>query len=322
MENILEIEDLSVEYYTAVSVVPALHGVSLLLKKGECIGVVGESGCGKSTLVQAILDIINPGEGKITHGKIRLNGIDLRRLHGEQMRLVRGKQISLILQDPFNSLNPVIRIGAQLRESYLVHHPGWSDANKLNDIIKESLTEVHLPWKENFLNSYPHQLSGGMLQRICIAVALINSPEVLIADEPTSNLDVTIQKRIIENLKGLKEKLNLSLIFITHNLNLVSGFADRIYILYAGSFVEYGPTSRIFTNPLHPYTKGLINALPHFSNRGKKISPIPGKIPSPTDLPQGCSFSPRCEIKKNRCFENNIAMKEIEPGHFTRCEIV
>ncbi len=319
MKNILEIKDLKVEYFSERGVIPALRGVSLTLRRGECIGVVGESGCGKSTLALALLDIIDRTEGRVYCSDIKLyldeEVINLRNLSKDEMRSIRGDKISLILQDPYNTLNPVIKIGKQLKETYSVHHPG-SSVQK--EIIEKRLKEVHLPY-ESIVDLYPHQLSGGMLQRVSIAMALLNSPEVLIADEPTSNLDVTIQKKIIENLKILKEKLNLSLIFISHNLNLVSEFADRIYILYAGKFVEYGASSEIFTNPLHPYTKGLLNALPDISKHGKKISPISGNVPDPLNLPEGCSFAPRCKSRKDECLQNETSIKEVESGHFSRC---
>lgn len=322
MGRILSIKDLKVEYFAEGAVIPALRGVDFTLEKGECVGVVGESGCGKSTLALAILNLIDKIEGRITCGDVNLylnrekGVVNLRDLPADEMRNIRGRRISLILQDPYNSLNPVIRVGNQLKEAYLAHN---KDSSKADEVIKEKLEAVHLASDSSITDSYPHQLSGGMLQRVSIAMALLNSPQILIADEPTSNLDVTIQKKIIETLKNLKKRFDLSLIFITHNLNLVSEFADRIYILYAGRFVECGTLFRIFSNPAHPYTRGLLKALPHISEPGRKISPIPGSVPSPTDILCGCGFAPRCEHKKNECSEDEIRMEEIEPGHFVRC---
>jgi peptide/nickel transport system ATP-binding protein len=392
MGRILEVKDLSVEYYARETSVTVLRNVDLTLEKGECIGIVGESGCGKSTLAAAILKLIDKSEGAIKCPSINYfsdnneNGINLlygnfknsdtmirgyggnnlispdwsdrerkrtprlgfgsecwhrpdeserpnerlapmevscakhainlMDLSAEEMRKIRGKKISMIMQDPYSSLNPVIRIGNQLKEAYLVHNDSYE---KADEVIREKLEQVHLPPDNTIIDAYPHQLSGGMLQRVSIAMALLNSPDLLIADEPTSNLDVTIQKKIIENLKGLKKSLNLSMIFITHNLNLVSEFADRIFILYAGKFAEYGPAQKIFSNPAHPYTKGLLGALPHVSKIGERISPIPGFVPSPLELPKGCSFSPRCEVRKEECVETEAGLREIEPGHFVRC---
>lgn len=322
MDKILEAKNLSVKYFAGDNEVPVLRGVNLTLNRGECIGIVGESGCGKSTFASALLSLIDNTEGRITSDHVKFYSatnkeeIDLSRLSKEELRDIRGNKISMILQDPYSSLNPVIRIGRQLKEAYLTHNP---ETDEIDNIINEKLKEVHLPSSGSITKAFPHQLSGGMLQRVSIAAALLNNPEILIADEPTSSLDVTIQKKIIENLKSLRQELNLSLIFISHNLNLVSGFADRIYILYAGKFVEYGPTEKVFSNPAHPYTKGLISALPHISKIGKKIVSIPGNVPSPGNLPEGCSFSPRCDMGKDECNESEFELEEVESGHFVRC---
>ncbi|MFC2061257.1 ABC transporter ATP-binding protein [Elusimicrobiota bacterium] len=316
--KIIDIYGLSIMYYSDGAAIQAVRGVDITLEKGECVGIVGESGCGKSTLALAVLRLINKAEGKITDGKIGLKGKDLREITDEEMRKIRGNQISMILQDPFNSLNPVINIREQLREAYFVHNPEVKEMEKVDKIIQEGLKEVQLPSNESFLNSYPHQLSGGMLQRVSIAAALINSPEVLIADEPTSNLDVTIQKQIMETLKNLKEIHNLSMIFITHDLNLVSSFADTIYILYAGKVMEYGPVSDIFNDPAHPYTKGLLKALPRLGEK-ERIYPIPGNVPHPSDLPPGCSFAPRCGLAGEECKAEGIEMVEVGSGHYARC---
>ena len=319
MPNKIEIKNLSVEYYSRKTIIPALCDVSMTLKKGECAGVVGESGCGKSTLALSILDIIDRSDGAITGGVIKLylnsSIVDITKIPLEQKRNIRGKYISLILQDPYNTLNPVIKIGEQLKEAYLVHNPSAGD---VKEKIKQSLVDVHLNYDEKIINSYPHQLSGGMLQRISIAAALINDPEILIADEPTSNLDVTIQKKIVENIASLQKKYDLSVIFITHNLNLVSGFADTMFILYAGRVVESGPTECIFKEPAHPYTRALLDALPDLKQTGKKILPISGTVPDLSKLPKGCSFAPRCAEYNDRCVMMPD-LKEISQGHFVRC---
>ncbi|MFH1414584.1 MAG: ABC transporter ATP-binding protein [Elusimicrobiota bacterium] len=323
MDKILSIKGLRVEYGSALRYVEALRGVDVVLGKGECIGIVGESGCGKTTLAAAILGLIDPSEGRTVSETISFKPSDNKgevELSGRSpvwMREIRGKKISLVLQDPYNSLNPVIRIGKQLKEAYFAHNR--RDREAVEKVIRKKLEEVRLPSDGSISKSYPHQLSGGMLQRVCIAMALLNEPEVLIADEPTSNLDVTIQKEIMHLLKRLKHEFNLSMIFITHNLNLVSEFADRIYILYAGEVVEYGPAEYIFKNPVHFYTKGLISALPSISDIKRDIRPIPGKVPSPGKIPPGCGFLPRCSHKTDICSGKPIGMKKAGPDHFARC---
>lgn len=323
MSKILKIRDLSVEYFSGKNRLPALRGVDIDLEEGETIGIVGESGCGKSTLALAIMGIINKNEGRITSGKIKYYTAEKIEkefvgLSSEKFRYFRGNEISMIMQDPYNSLNPVIKIGKQLEEAYLAHNP--FEKEKVEEVIDRCLKDVHLPADKTILNSYPHQLSGGMLQRVNIAMALINQPRILLADEPTSNLDVTIQKEIIDNLKTVKAEFNLSMIFITHNLNLVSEFADKIYVFYAGKVIEYSSVSNIFSNPIHPYTRGLINTLAGLSKNRKRIFPIPGSVPNPLNLPAGCAFSPRCKIALvDRCMQGEIELKEREKNHFVRC---
>ncbi|MFW6134272.1 MAG: ABC transporter ATP-binding protein [Elusimicrobiota bacterium] len=319
--NVLEIKNLSARYFSSKGIVHALDNIDLDLEKGKCIGIVGESGCGKSTLALSIMDIMDPHEGEVKADMISfyLNRgkkmVDMIALSQAQKRKLRGNYISLILQDPYNALNPVIKIGDQLKEIYFVHNP---KKKNVYPVIKRKLREVHLDYCDRIMDSYPHQLSGGMLQRVCIAAALINNPEILIADEPTSNLDVTIQKKIIENLKNLKQKHNLSMIFITHNLNLVSEFADEIYILYAGEIVEKGPSYSIFGNACHPYTRGLIKALPKLGV-SKKIKPIPGSVPEMNKVIRGCRFSSRCKNMEPECEAGDIELKQAGKNHYVRC---
>jgi peptide/nickel transport system ATP-binding protein len=324
MDEQLCIKGLKVTYGWEERTVNALVDIDLSLKKGECAGIVGESGCGKSTLAYALMGLIDPMEGRIEAGSVDFeltegNCVDMVSLDENAMRHIRGMEVSLIMQDPYNALNPVMRIGEQMQEAYLVH-------NKINehneedvvDIIRSKLRDVSLPDDQTILGAYPHQLSGGMLQRVGIAIALLNDPCLLIADEPTSNLDVTIQKKIVENIAYIRDKSELTMIFITHNLNLVAKLADKLYILYAGRIVEYGPCKDIFINPAHPYTKGLIDALPRILEPGKKIKPIPGTVPAGGSIGSGCDFAPRCSISDSRC-SLQVPVKEVSDGHFARC---
>lgn len=321
---ILDIKSRSFEYYSSSGPVPALRGVNLKVEPRETVGLIGESGCGKSTLALSILRLINPAEKYKSGGRVVLNSgsspIDITALPKNKLKNIRGKQIALILQDPFNSFNPVMKIGRQLEEAFLTHE-NEKDKN-CKDTILEKLKLAHLPDPERILDSYPHQLSGGMLQRVGIAAALLHEPEIIIADEPTSNLDVTIQKKVINTLLDLKKSLNLSLLYITHDLNLISGFADRIYILYAGKVVETATTEEIFKNPVHPYTRGLLGSLPDIENPDRELNPVPGKVPSPENLPGGCSFRARCDLKNKRCAEESPGLKKVSGGaaqHRVRC---
>lgn len=313
MSRILSVTDLWVSYYLRGEEIPALRGVDLFLDKGESLGIAGESGCGKSTLASAILRLIPPSEGKFKSGMISFNNKDIISLPYEEIRGIRGCRISLVMQDPYSSFNPVIKIGRQLIEAATVHGASEAAAEKEAEILLE---EVGL--KSEIMGAFPHQLSGGMLQRASIAASLINKPDILIADEPTSSLDVTVQKKIAELLISLKERFSLSLIFITHNLNLLSQISDRVYTLYAGEVVESAPTSELFADPAHPYTKGLIQALPDIRASVTGLKPIPGSIPSPSELPTGCSFSPRCPYSFDKC-SAHPDLKRKNASHLYRC---
>ncbi len=310
---LLEISNLEAVYYTPSGPVKALRGVDLYVKRGESVGVAGESGCGKSTLALSVLDLFDRAEGAVSGGRISFSGMDLSGLDEKQMQGIRGKRISLIMQDPYGSFNPVIRIGRQMEEICRVH---GMRADETSETCLRMLEEVNLD--RGVREMFPHQLSGGMLQRASIAAALLNSPELLIADEPTSNLDVTIQKKIIDNLGVLRKKHSLSLVFITHNLNLLSSLADRIYILYAGQVLEYGPAEDIFSRPAHPYTKGLLGALPDIKTPGSRIRPIPGSVPSPADTTPGCVFFPRCSRGSERCGREKELIR-VSEEHYSRC---
>ncbi len=324
LEKLLQIKNLSATYFTEGLKIPALRSVDIDLKKRETIAIAGESGCGKSTLAAAILKLIAfPGgevDGEAVNFKKEKKEINLLNFKEQEMRKIRGNYISLVVQDPYNSLNPVIKISKQLEEIYRVHHK--SDKNNYSDEKAKSILKmVHLPNYRKILSSYAHQLSGGMLQRVNIAAALLNGPDILIADEPTSSLDVTVQKKIMDMFYELKEKTDLSQIFISHDLNLISGFADRIYIMYAGRIVEAGKTPDIFTRPAHPYTVALLEALPHLNSSHKYIKSIPGEVPPPEKVKAGCPFAPRCRESEDICFNQEPPMKKISKGHFARCII-
>jgi oligopeptide/dipeptide ABC transporter ATP-binding protein len=322
VEKLLEIKNLSANYFAQDIKIPALRSVNIDLKKGETIAIAGESGCGKSTLALAVLKLIEFPEGEVTGDsvefKIEKNSIDLLRLKEEEMRKIRGKDISLVVQDPYSSLNPVIRINKQLAEIYRIHHQTCEDID-IDGISKKYLKMVHLPEPQKILFSYPHQLSGGMLQRVNIAAALINNPDILISDEPTSSLDVTVQKKIMDMFFELKDNFNLSQIFISHDLNLISAFADRVYIMYAGRVVEEGKTADIFTSPAHPYTIALLEALPHLNAPGLDLKSIPGEVPAPESIGIGCAFAARCSHSRDICFNSLPELKKINDNHFTRC---
>ncbi len=304
---ILEAEKVSAEYFSSEKDIPALRGVDISLREGECIGIAGESGSGKSTLALTLLQLIDEDEGRISGGNIvfheKASGekINISSINKSRLRKVRGKEISLITQDPYTSFNPVIKLYRHFREAYRVHNKVFKERD-LKDKVSELLDSVNLRPAEKILNSYPHQFSGGMLQRASMALALLNGPRILIADEPTSSLDVTIQKKVMETLKDLRCRYNLSIIFISHDLNLISEIADRIYILYAGKTVESGPASEIFKNPRHPYTEALLKSLPKLGARGSIIS-IPGRAPQPGAVKEGCSFAPRCSYADKKCFK-------------------
>lgn len=304
---ILEIKDLFVEYFKGKTKIPALRNVSLFIESGESLGLVGESGCGKSTLALSILKLIGKNEGKISSGQILFTRRDLISLSEEEMREIRGKDISIIFQDPFTSLNPVIKTGKQIEEALSVHQEGSS---RKGPLFKEKtlslLKQVRIKDPERIYDSYPHQVSGGQRQRAMIAMAIANHPQILIADEPTTALDVTVQKEILELLLNLRSDLRMTLLFITHNLGIVANYTDRLVVLYAGEIVEDGRTQEILANPQHPYTQALLRSLPGRSqkkekDKRKRLEIIPGSPPDPTKIPSGCIFHPRCPVRIGRC---------------------
>ena len=293
-EPILQVENLITGFDTDAGRVVAVDGVSFTVPKGKTLGIVGESGCGKSVTAFSITRLLPQPHGKILGGRIHFEHRDLVTLSPEEMRKVRGNDISMIFQEPMTALNPVQTIGKQLCEAVFLHHPKIEPREALARSL-DMLVKVRIPAPEQRLNEYPHQLSGGMRQRIMIAMALINTPKLLIADEPTTALDVTVQAQILELIRDMQQDLGMSVILITHDLGVIAEVCDEVIVMYAGRIVERGPVSEIFAKPLHPYTQGLIQCLPKLDHPPKTPLPvIPGMVPSLKDMPKGCRFAPRC----------------------------
>jgi peptide/nickel transport system ATP-binding protein len=294
----LEVEDLRTHFFTKRGVVKAVDGVSLEVASGEVLGLVGESGCGKTITGFSIIGLVDP-PGRIVSGALRFKGEDLARAGAERMRALRGDRIAMIFQDPMMTLNPVLRVDTQMVEAVQAHHAiGRGPALAL---AREALVQVGMPAPERRLRAYPHELSGGMRQRIAIAIAFLNKPDLIIADEPTTALDVTIQAQILHEVQGLCRRTGTAMIWITHDLAVVSALADRIAVMYAGRIVEAGRTDEVIDRPLHPYTRGLIGSVPSHNRRGARLAQIPGMPPSLANLPAGCAFRPRCERASERC---------------------
>jgi peptide/nickel transport system ATP-binding protein len=292
MEALLNIEDLRTYFFTEQGVVKAVDGVDLSLGTSQTIGLVGESGCGKSMTALSILRLVPTPPGRIVSGKIVFHGSDLLSLEESEMLSIRGNDISMVFQEPMTSLNPVFTVGDQIAEVFQYHTDLSKRARRERAI--DILTQVGIPSPERRFHDYPHQLSGGMRQRVMIAMALSLSPRLLIADEPTTALDVTIQAQILELIDSLRKERTMSMILITHDLGVVSEVAERVYVMYAGTIVEESPVREIFGTPFHPYTQGLLKALPGLGSAGKALYTIPGSVPKLSDIPAGCRFSPRC----------------------------
>jgi len=298
MTHLLEVEDLQVKFALRFGELTAIDGISFILDKGERLGLVGESGAGKSVTGFAIINLVSK-PGYISGGRVLFNGQELNRLHDEAMRDIRGNRIGMIFQDPMMTLNPVLSIGTQMVETLYAHgNISRKDAEK---IALEKLQKVQIPSPEKRLKQYPHEFSGGMRQRIVIAIALITDPDLIIADEPTTALDVTIQAEIMDLLLSLCESEDMGLILITHDLAVVSQVTEKIAVMYAGKIVEAGLTESVIKEPKHPYTQGLIKALPGSLQPGSRLNQIPGMMPTLTDIPPGCAFHPRCTISDSKC---------------------
>ncbi|CAN5757429.1 MAG: ABC transporter ATP-binding protein [Acidimicrobiia bacterium] len=314
---ILEVKDLETQFHTQDGTVHAVNGVSFDLNSGEFLGVVGESGSGKSVTMMSLLRLIPMPPGKIVAGQAMFEGRDLLTLELEDLRTVRGGRIGFIFQDPLTSLNPVLTIGFQIMESLHIH-------TKLSDEKREAraielLQLVGIPGAKKRLESYPHELSGGMRQRVMIAMSLACSPRVIIADEPTTALDVTIQAQIIEIIRDLREKLGTAVIWITHDLGVIAGLADRVLVMYGGLIVEEAPVGELYANPQHPYTEGLLGSIPRLDQKGMQLINIKGQPPSLYQKPDSCPFAPRCPYVFDRCREENPPLLEVKMGHSTAC---
>ncbi len=294
-----------------------LNGMDLILHDGERLALVGESGCGKSVTALSILHLLPQPPMKITNGLIHFKGHDLRSLSDAEWRRIRGKEIGMIFQEPFTSLNPVIAVGTQLAETLKIHL-GLTD-DEIHNKVAALLTEVGLADPNRIMRQYPHQLSGGMCQRVMIAMAIACNPSLLIADEPTTALDVTVQTQVLELLFRMTEQHRLAVLFITHDLRIVRSHADRLAILYLGQVVEEGTPYELFDHPQHPYTEGLLASLPEFSQKGKELFNIPGVVPSPFEVIAGCAFAGRCPRVVERCRKEKPSLDELIKGHQVRC---
>lgn len=317
MDNhvLLEVKGLSLNYVTDDETVYAVNDLNFVLHKGTTLCIVGETGAGKTSTAKAIMGILPQPQSKIISGEILLEGEDLLKANRKRMQKVRGSKISMIFQDPMTSLNPVMRVVEQVSEVLLLHKTkSRIEAVKM---AKQVLLQVGI--KEDRVMEYPHQFSGGMRQRVGIAMALACSPEILIADEPTTALDVTIQAQVLELMKELKNQYDMSMIMITHDLGIVAEVCDYVAVMYAGSVVEYGDRRHIYTNARHPYTIGLFGCIPDLSVEQEELAPIDGMPPDPTQKPQGCPFAPRCREASPECFAAAPGIHEIEPGHWVRC---
>ena len=314
--HLLHVENLRTYFFLEKGVLHAVDGVELWVDSGETLGIVGESGCGKSVTALSIIRLISP-PGRIVDGKVLFNGIDLLSLKEKEIRKIRGREISMVFQEPLTSLNPVFTIGYQIGEVIKVHKGG--SKKEIEERTVELLRMVGIPSPEKRLRSYPHELSGGMQQRVMIAMAIACHPALLIADEPTTALDVTIQAQILDLLISLKEKIGMSIIFITHDLGVVAGIAERVAVMYAGRIVELASTETLFSNPLHPYTIGLFECLPSIKKEKGELKSISGSIPDSINLPSGCKFHPRCLKSSKICAEKEPSLQEVYPGHWVRC---
>jgi len=317
--SLLTVQDLQTHFFTGEGVVRAVDGVTLCVRPGETLGLVGESGCGKTVTALSILRLVPDPPGKIVGGTICFEGRDLLRLPEEEMRGIRGCAISMIFQEPMTSLNPVFTVGEQVAEG-IRHHQKVSRREAWDRAV-EVLRRVKIPDPARRAYEYPHQLSGGLRQRVMIAMALALGPRLLIADEPTTALDVTIQAQIIELLMGLQEEMQMAVILITHDLGVIAETADRVVVMYAGRVVEEASAEQLFETPLHPYTQGLLESLPKLEagKRHRRLTAIPGLIPNLLDLPTGCKFAPRCPKVVGDCWPTEPDLREVRPGHWARC---
>ena len=310
----LSVKDLVVEYKSDDQIVHAVNGVSINLERGKTLGLVGETGAGKTTIAKSVLQILPDIGCKITGGKIYLDGEDILAMPEQELRKIRGNKVSMIFQDPMTALNPVQRVGEQIAEVIHLHSDGKTDYEAR---AKEMLEIVGIPAERYY--EYPHQFSGGMKQRVVIAIALACNPDLLLADEPTTALDVTIQAQVMDLIGELQKKYNTAMLLITHDMGVVAQVCDEVAVIYAGNIVEYGTKEQIFDHPTHPYTIGLFGAIPDMNEDEIWLHPIDGLPPDPTDLPKGCAFSPRCKYSTEECRKETISVYKTKDGHECRC---
>jgi len=321
-DKLVTIQGLSVEFYTEEGIARVVQDVSFNIERGQCYALVGESGCGKSVTALSIMRLIPDPPGRVTAGTVYFNGRDIYKLSEKQMRRIRGKEVSMIFQEPMTSLNPVYTVGDQVVEAIMLHQKksydqAWVDA-------AEMLRKVGIADPEQRAGEYPHQMSGGMRQRVMIAMAMSCRPDLLIADEPTTALDVTTQAQILDLLDSVKDQTNTSILLITHDLGVVAERADKVAVMYASRIVEKADSDDLFAEPLHPYTRGLLDSLPKLSQRPKRLVTIPGMVPEPLSFPSGCKFHPRCPLGSDdeRCKSCEPMLREINPGREVACWLV
>ena len=316
-ENLLEVKDLSIHYTVDKSVVKAVNNISFTIKKGEALGLVGETGAGKTTTALGIMRLVPSPPGKIVSGEVYYNGENLFKKSEAEMRKIRGGEISMIFQNPMTALNPVITVGEQIAEVIRLHSD--KKMSKAEALIKatEMMEMVNIEGRRH--SEFPHQFSGGMRQRIVIAIALACNPHLLLADEPTTALDVTIQEQVLDLIENLRRKLGTSLLLITHDLGVVAEVCDRVAVVYAGDIVESGSLDQLYNDTRHPYTIGLFGSLPDFSHKVHRLKPISGMMPDPSQLPAGCAFAPRCPHATDACRKGIIPKVEVAPGHVVKC---
>lgn len=316
-KNILEIKNMHTYFFTDNGVVKSVDGVDIELKEGSTLGIVGESGSGKSVTALSVMGLLMGTTGKVVEGQILLDGRDITNLSAEERRKSRGNQISMIFQEPMTSLNPVMKIGDQLVEAIKMHQN--KTKQEAREMAVEMLKKTGLPRVERIVNEYPFQLSGGQRQRVMIAMALVCNPKILIADEPTTALDVTIQAQIIDLMNHLKQEIGTSIMFITHDLGVVAETCDEVVVMYCGRVVEKGNVYDIFGQTAHPYTQGLLRSIPKLGEHVEELDSIPGNVPNPKYMPKGCKFAPRCEHATERCREEEPGFFDLGNGHLSRC---
>lgn len=315
--NILEIKNLHTYFYTDSGVIKSVDGVDIELREGTTLGIVGESGSGKSVTALSVMGLLMGTTGKVAEGEILFEGRDLTKLDDEERRKMRGEKISMIFQEPMTSLNPVMKIGDQITECILMHNN--ISKQEAWDKAVEMLKLTGVPRVERMMKEYPFQLSGGQRQRVMIAMALVCKPKILIADEPTTALDVTIQAQILDLMENLKQRTGTSILFITHDLGVVAEVCDDVVVMYSGRVVEKGDVRSIFASPSHPYTKGLLASIPKLGECAEELESIPGNVPNPKYMPQGCKFAPRCSCAFDKCREEEPGFYDVGEGHMSRC---